>query len=323
MARVIDVDLQRFAPSPLHVPNRNWYEGNCYTDLWIAVLHCLGLEPRACLGPTLSCGYSADQWTFFKPALSDLQRLYGVVIEEMTVWRSLLTHCETHVAAGQLPLVEVDAFYLPDTAQTDYQKNHSKTTIAVNALDAQRKTLEYFHNAGYFELTGDDFDGIFRLSEKASEGHLPPYCETVKLSHLINRPDAELKKLARDMAAEHIRSRPPGNPITVFEQSLEQVLPQLIEQDEDYFHAWVFASLRQLGAGYELAAIHLRWLADDQGAVIDEAAQHFDAIADTAKMLVMKTARIAMSGKTKSLAAPLAQMQADLEAAYALVDRQL
>jgi Domain of unknown function (DUF1839) len=100
-------------------------------------------------------------------------------------------------------------------------------------------------------------------------------------------------------------------------------LPQLIEQDEDYFHAWVFASLRQLGAGFELAAIHLRWLADDKDAAIDEAAQHFDAIADTAKMLVMKTARIAMSGKTKSLAEPLAQMQADLDAAYTLVDRQL
>ncbi len=167
LARVIDVDLQTFVPSPLHAPDRNWYEGNCYTDLWIAVLHSLGLEPRACLGPTLSCGYSADQWTFFKPSLSDLQRLYGVVTEEMTVWRSLLAHCEAHVAAGQLPLVEVDAFYLPDTAQTDYQKNHSKTTIAVNAVDAQTKTLEYFHNAGYFELTGDDFDGIFRLIRKS------------------------------------------------------------------------------------------------------------------------------------------------------------
>jgi hypothetical protein len=287
------------------------------------VLHCLGLEPRACLGPTLSCGYSADQWTFFKPSLSDLQRLYGVVTEEMTVWRSLLAHCEAQVAAGQLPLVEVDAYYLPDTAQTDYQKNHTKTTIAVNAVDRQARTLEYFHNAGYFLLTADDFDGIFRLSEKASEGHLLPYCETVKLSHLINRSDGELKKLARGMAAEYVRNRPPGNPIVAFEQSLEETLPQLIERDEDYFHAWVFASLRQLGAGFELAAIHLRWLANDKNTSLFEAAQYFDAVADTAKMLVMKTARIAMNGKTKSLAEPLAQMRADLDAAYTLVDRQL
>ncbi|MEQ8692983.1 MAG: DUF1839 family protein [Pseudomonadales bacterium] len=323
VARVVNVNPSTYAPSPLHAPDRNWHEGNCYTDLWIAVLHCLGLEPRACLGSTLSCSYSADQWTFFKPALTDLYHLYGVVTEEMTVWRSVLAHCETHIAAGQLPLVEVDAFYLPDTAQTDYQQQHTKTTIAVNAVDANAQTLEYFHNAGYFELTGTDFDGIFRLSEKTGVNYLPPYCETVKLSQLIKRPDTELKLLAREMAAKHCKSKPLGNAMTAFAQSLEQTVPQLIEHDEDYFHAWVFASLRQLGAGFELAAIHLRWLADEKEIGIHDAAHHFEAVADTAKMLVMKTARIAMSGKTKSLGAPLAQMQADLEAAYTLVDRHL
>lgn len=323
LSRVIDLGSRGYSASPLHAPDRNWFEGNCYTDLWIAVLHSLGLEPRACLGPTLACGYSADQWTFFKPSLSELYHLYGVVTEEMTVWRSVLEHCEAHIAARQLPLVEVDAFFLPDTVQTDYRKNHSKTTIAVNALDRSGKKLEYFHNAGYFELRDGDFDGIFRTAERAGEGYLPPYCETAKLEHIRHRPLEELKKLARQMARLHLESRPQENPMVAFTESLDETLNQLVDREESYFHAWVFASLRQLGAGFELAAIHLRWLAKSEETELLEAALHLERIADTAKMLVMKTARMAMSGKVKSLSEPLADMKANLDSAYALVDVHL
>jgi len=320
---VIDMGPRGYSPSPLHAPDRNWYEGNCYTDLWIAVLHSLGLEPRACLGPTLACGYSADQWTFFKPSLGDLYRLYGLVTEEMTVWRSVLKHCQAHVAAKQLLLVEVDAFYLPDTFQTDYRKNHSKTTIAVNGLDQTRKTLEYFHNSGYFELHGDDFDGVFRSTDSVEEGFLPPYCETVKLTHVTQRPTDKLKTLAREMAKLHSESRPQENPMLAFALSLNETLLQLVDLDESHFHAWVFASLRQLGAGFELTAIHLRWLAEVEETDLLYAAQHFEKVADTAKMLVMKTARMAMSGKVKSIAAPLGEMEAGLDAAYSLIDEHL
>ncbi len=322
-SRIIAMSPRGYTPSPLHAPDRNWSEGNCYTDLWIAVLHSLGLEPRACLGPTLACGYNVDQWTFFKPSLGDLSRLYGVVAEEMTVYRSVLEHCEAHVAARQMPLVEVNAYFLPDTIQTDYKKNHSKTTIAVNALDVPGKKLEYFHNAGYFSLHGKDFDGVFRSAEDAGEGFLPPYCETVKFERITQRPVDELKYLARDMAALHWQNRPKKNPMVAFSKSIDETLIRLADLDETHFHAWVFASLRQLGAGFELAAIHLRWLAGAEEADLLDAAHYFGCVADTAKMLVMKTARMAMSGKVKSLTETLADMEANLDAAYLLIESRL
>ncbi|XOV81709.1 MAG: DUF1839 family protein [bacterium] len=323
VSRVVKFGAHGFKPSPLHAPDRNWSEGNCYTDLWIAVLHSLGLEPRACLGPTLACGFNADQWTFFKPSAVYLYRLYGVVIEEMTVYRSLLSHCQAHIAAGQLPLVEVDSFFLPDTQQTDYRKHHSKTTIALNALDANKRKLEYFHNAGYFVLQGDDFDGVIRLREKAASEFLPPYCETVKFEHVTQRENDELKTLARNMAVTFVQSRPEENPIQLFAGSINDTLTQLAGLDESAFHAWVFASLRQLGAGFELAAIHLRWLASAEEKELFDAARHFDLVAGTAKMLVMKTARMAMSGKVKSLSEPLSEMEAQLNTAYALIEDHL
>ena len=35
-----------FVPHPLHATERSWTETNCYVDVWIEVLHALGLDPR-------------------------------------------------------------------------------------------------------------------------------------------------------------------------------------------------------------------------------------------------------------------------------------
>ena len=42
-------------------------------------------------------------------------RLYGVEVIELNVWRPLVTHLEEQLALGRPAIVEVDAFYLPDT----------------------------------------------------------------------------------------------------------------------------------------------------------------------------------------------------------------
>ena len=71
------------------------------------------------------------------------------------MWRPLLAHIEEQLALRRPAIVEVDAFYLPDTAGTSYHTEHVKTSIAVQALDASARRLGYFHNAGYYELDGD------------------------------------------------------------------------------------------------------------------------------------------------------------------------
>ncbi|MGO8256663.1 DUF1839 family protein, partial [Rhizobium ruizarguesonis] len=54
--------------------------------------------------------------------------------------------------------IEMDSFYMPDTRGTAYRQEHGKTTVAINRLDVAAKRVDYFHNAGYFRLEGEDFD---------------------------------------------------------------------------------------------------------------------------------------------------------------------
>src|SRR5688500_2971015 len=61
----------------LHGADRVWGETNCYTGLLIELVHGLGHEPMAMLGFTLAIDFEGDQWTFFKPAPTYLDELYG------------------------------------------------------------------------------------------------------------------------------------------------------------------------------------------------------------------------------------------------------
>ena len=47
-------------------------------DVWIEVLHALGLDPVAASAFTLSCDFEGDQWTFFKYPPEDLRALFGI-----------------------------------------------------------------------------------------------------------------------------------------------------------------------------------------------------------------------------------------------------
>jgi hypothetical protein len=105
--QVLALDAARYATSPLHAQDRAWVEKNCYIDLWIELLHARGLEPLSCLGFTLAVDFEGDQWTFFKPSHDDLRTMYGVDVQELTVWRPLLDHVREHVAAAKWVCPEV------------------------------------------------------------------------------------------------------------------------------------------------------------------------------------------------------------------------
>jgi hypothetical protein len=136
----------------------DWPEKNCYIDLWTGLVRSLDLEPLAMLGHTIAVDFEGDQWTFFKPPHAELRELYGIDVQELTVWRPLADHVVEHLAAGKLVSTEADAFWLPDTAGTDYRSKHTKTTILIDRIDTNAKRIGYFHNAGYFELQGEDYE---------------------------------------------------------------------------------------------------------------------------------------------------------------------
>ncbi|MEQ8483707.1 MAG: DUF1839 family protein [Pseudomonadales bacterium] len=314
--RVIDVDTGRHSASLLNTSDRDWPETNCYVDVWIELLQTLGLEASACLPFTLATDFEDDQWMFFKPPLADLEALYGIRVEELTLWRSLAAHCVAQVAAGKLPLVEVDAFYLPDTRATDYRTNHTKTSIAINAIAPESGELGYFHNRGYHQLDGDDFDGLFRLEAPPLAGYLPPYCEILKIDRLHRLDDRELRARSLELVRHHLGRAPARNPIDRFRDGIDEHLAWVLERDLEAYHAYVFASVRQCGAAFECAETLMHWLGNAADPAWARVAEHFGTISRTSKTLVMKLARIVNSGQMRDLSGHFDAMAAAWTDAY-------
>ena len=119
-AAIPNLDPGAYRRHSLHEPQRLWVEKNCYVDIWIELLNALGLEPLAMLAFTVAVDFEGDQWTFFKPPHEDLHLLFGVDVQEMYLWRPLIDHALEHLAAGKFISTEADAFWLPDTAGSDY-----------------------------------------------------------------------------------------------------------------------------------------------------------------------------------------------------------
>ena len=133
------------------------------------------------LGCTVRMDFEGDQWTFFKPPPEDLERLYGIDIHEMQPYRPLPEQIAEQLEAGRTLIVELDSWYLPDTAATSYRSEHVKSSVAVEAIDPDGERLRYFHGAGLYELAGEDYRGVFRLGRALLGGDvLPPYTELVR-----------------------------------------------------------------------------------------------------------------------------------------------
>lgn len=300
------VQVDGYRPHSLHAEPQVWFEKNCYVDVWIELLHALGLEPTAAMGFTLAVDFEGDQWTFFKPPHSDLRRLYGVDVQELTVWRPLLDHAAEQLGAGKLISTEADAYWLPDTAGTDYGRQHTKTTIVLNDLDLKNERLGYFHNASYFCLDGKDFRGLFRVGEPPDSTFMPLYAELIRCDRLVQRPAAELAAICVDLLREHFNHRPQSNPVVCFGAHLDAEFASLQAHGLAQFHAWAFATIRQCGAAFDLSAAHLRWLARLDDAAWLPAAECFDQIAHDCKTLILKTAR-AVNARRPLEAAPMLQ----------------
>jgi hypothetical protein len=312
-----------YRPHALHGDACAWPEKNCYADVWIEVVHTLGLEPLAVLGFTVAVDFEGDQWTFFKPPLSELRSLYGIDTQEMTVWRPLLEHAREYLAAGKLISTEADAFWLPDTAGTDYRSKHTKTTIVIAEIDTDARSAGYFHSAGYFELSGEDYLQLFRVDHENDPAYLPLFAELVRLDRVVQRAPAELAAHAVASLRQYMQWRPRTNPFTRFAARFERELDRMRGLGLDYYHAWSFAATRQAGAAFELAAAHLRWLAGFGNAQLADGAEAFDRISQVNKALILKGARAVHAGKPLDLAAPMAAMARDWDEAMRSIENAL
>ena len=106
--------------------------------------------------------------------------------------------------AGKLISTEADAFWLPDTAGTDYRRQHTKTTIVIDDLDLDAQALGYFHNAGYFALEGEDFATAFR----SAAARIRPSCRSSPSSFGIDRCGPARRPSCARMSRALLREAP-------------------------------------------------------------------------------------------------------------------
>ena len=302
----------------LHADDRLWVEKNCYVDVVIELLHALGLEPLAAMGFSAAVNFEGDNFTFFKPDHEELRTLFGVDFQELNVWRPLIEHAREHLGAGKFISTEANSFWLPDTAGTDYRRNHVKTTIIIAELDTDAKHLGYFHNAGYHELGGEDFDRTFRVGAEPDPTFLPLFAEMVRVDRLVRRPADELARMALSRLAVHLSRRPAENPIRRWGARFATELPWMQEIGLAHYHAWAFATTRQLGASMELLAAHLLWLAESGVAPgLAGPAGDFLRLSEGAKTFILKAARAVNSKKPLDATPMFEEMAAAWESGMA------
>jgi Domain of unknown function (DUF1839) len=289
---LLGLDPAAYVPSALHSPERTFRETNCYVDVWIELLHALGIDPAGALACAVSVDFEGDQWTFYKPRAEDLLLLYGIDVHEMQLYRPTLTHVTSQLRAGRTMTIEVDSFYLPDTAGSSYRREHVKSTIAIEAVDAVNERLRYFHGAGYHELSGEDFRGVFRLREDGySADVLPPYVELVRFDAGPRLEGGDLRRAAIEALRREVNYRPSRNPWIAFGERLAIDLPDLLGGTERDYHAYAFATVRQCGAAFESAKSFVEWLCPSPCGHATAAADALGRMVAGVKALLFKLAR--------------------------------
>jgi hypothetical protein len=316
--RLLPLDVQTYEPHRLHATDRCWTHTNCYVDVWIEVLHALGLEPIAACAFTLSTDFEGDQWTFFKMPPEDLRVLFGIEVSEMNVWRPMVEHVWEQLELGRLLTVEADSWFLPDTAGVSYRQAHVKSTIIPQDLDPDTGRLGYFHNEGYHELEGEDFAGVLGVGAQ-DPWKLPPYVELVRLDRMSSEePPIEL---VAELTSQHLARRPHDNPLRRLAKRLDSDRTVLKERGIEYFHNYAFGTCRQCGASAEVAAAFVEWLDARDGGGLDQAVVRLRSIAEGAKTVQFGLARI-VAGRGFDIQSPLDEMAAAWDEAMAvLVER--
>jgi hypothetical protein len=282
------LDPAGYQPHSLHAVGRTYLETNCYADVLIELLHARGDEPLAMLSFIVRTDWEGDQFTYFKPPPADLDRLFGIDIHEMLPYRSIPEHIRQQLELGQTVLLEIDAWYLPDTAATSYRREHLKTTVAPETIDLDAQRMRYFHNAGFFELQGEDYLGAFRMLPHFGDDVPDPFIEVVRFADRPRLTGQPLRDAARELLVGHYARRPERNPFLAWGEQLKQDLPRLLAGAPQDYHEYAFVTVRMVGSAFELLADHVQWVLGAHGA---EAGEAFRAIVEGSKTLSFRLAR--------------------------------
>ena len=126
--------------------------------------------------------------------------------------------------------------------------------------------------------------------------YMPFFAEFVRLDRRRRLEPHALVRESLLLLRSHLARRPTRNPVTRFRERFGDDLTWLHREGLAAYHAWAFATLRQLGAAFELAARYVDWLSTTASKVSPRPAASFESISTCAKTLILKTAR-AVNGK--------------------------
>jgi hypothetical protein len=308
---LLALDADTYQRHPLHDDDRAWPETNCYVDLWIELLHALEFDAVAPLAFLLSSDFDGEQWEFFKYPPEDLRSLYGFEVREFNVWRSLEQQIEEHLRLGHLMTIEADSWFLPDTAGVSYQLGHQKSTIGPAMIDTVTRRMGYFHNRGYYVVSGADYEGVLRTDALPSV--LPPYAEVISLDRL-QRPDpVTLRSRVDVLISQHLERRPTSNPVQRMAARICADTAWLQAASDDTFHGYAFGTLRQCGAWADTLSTFVGWLGRED---LTTSAAAFAALSSTAKTCQFKLARLA-TGRATDLSGLFASMSQSWDDGFA------
>ena len=110
-------------------------------------------------------------------------RLYGVEVIELNVWRPLVAHIEEQLAPAAACIVEVDAFYLPDTAGTSLSHRARQDDDRHPGARCARRGGSVTSTTPAITSSAATISPACSGSQRAPTDpeYLPPYVEVAKL----------------------------------------------------------------------------------------------------------------------------------------------
>jgi hypothetical protein len=287
MVALFGHDPATYVPHFMHTGERTYIETNCFTDIISELLHARGDGRSRRSGSFVewtwrtTSGRSSSRWPSTWRSSTNGHH-------EIQPYRSIPHQIEEQLRLGRTMTIELDAWYLPDTAATSYGNAHVKTGVIAEAIDLPNEVFRYYHNASLYELSGADFRGAFRTEPGWSGDVLPPYTELIRFDAGPRLEGEAVRRASLELLHGHLQRIVPGNPFDRFHARLVADLPSLLEGDIDRYHAFTFATFRMAGAGFELLASHVDWLLGDAGAPATAA---MGRIVEGCKVLGFKLAR--------------------------------
>ncbi|WP_439672243.1 DUF1839 domain-containing protein [Cupriavidus necator] len=279
-----------------HGGNPVWSHANQHIDLWVELLHGWDLEPIAALPFTVTQDFEGDQFTRSNFPASDLERLYGIVTHELSVYDRLEVHVAAQTMRGNVVLLEVDSFQLPQPAGA-YRRQHVRSCIGIDVLVPEAAAVGYFHGDGYHTASGDDYAAIFRPVGVCTELPAFPHVSVAR-RRFTAQADAALMRTSLELLRHHLSRRPQQNPISVFRMAFPGHLEQLIARGEPNFQIYAASVLRQLGANFELLGRYLRWLVMHGQSLPDAIGEACYTMASEAMVMQFRLMRAVISRKS-------------------------